>query len=148
MQAVIRCAEKVDFNRIVDFLETAGLGTEGISTEKLPYFLLMENSMGEIKGMMGLESFGESGLLRSLVITPDMGEKDLIFLFKEMMLLAKKRRVFNLFLATNKKGALDFFHVLGFRETERENLPEELVHSPHIKHILNVDNSIFLKFSF
>ena len=148
MQAVIRCAEKMDFNRIVDFLETAGLGTEGISPESLPYFLLMEDSMGEIKGMMGLESFGESGLLRSLVITPDMGENDLIYLFKEMMLLAKKRRIFHLFLATNKRGALDFFHVLGFRETEWGNLPEELINSPHIKHILNVDNSIFLKFSF
>ncbi|WML46553.1 hypothetical protein RCG23_12815 [Neobacillus sp. PS3-34] len=147
MQALIRSGEERDFARVIDFLTKAGLGTEGLSEEVLPYFLLMENSSGEIKGLLGIEALGEDGLLRSLAITPDLGERDIILLFEQMMVLAKNKKLSRVFLATNKIQALDFFHVLGFKETEIDDLPEKFFESKHIQHIFNVDNSIFLKFS-
>jgi amino-acid N-acetyltransferase len=62
-------------------------------------------------------------------------------------LLAKEKGMKSLFLATNKNVALPFFELMGFQRIEREELPTEFHQSKHIRHVLNVDNSIFLKFS-
>ena len=64
-----------------------------------------------------------------------------------MLKLARQKGITSLFLATNKSVALPFFEVLGFNRVTREEIPNELYGSDHIKHILNVDNSVFLKFS-
>ena len=64
-----------------------------------------------------------------------------------MVQLAKEKGMNGLFLATNKSVALPFFELMGFQRVEREELPSEFYHSEHIRHVLNVDNSLFLKFS-
>ncbi|MDP4172201.1 MAG: hypothetical protein Q8906_16445 [Bacillota bacterium] len=148
MQAMIRGAIETDITRLIEFLQTANLGIEGITAETVPYFLMMESDEGELKGVLGIEPLGEAGLLRSLVVTKDMGERDIFVLFEQMLLLAKEKEIRHLYLATNKKEAVHFFRLLGFVEADKEALPEKLVESKHIGHVLNVDNSIFLKFSF
>jgi hypothetical protein len=37
--------------------------------------------------------------------------------------------------------------LLGFEKVERDLLPAELYSLEHIRHVFNVDNSLFLKFS-
>ena len=64
-----------------------------------------------------------------------------------MLQLAKEKGMSGLFLATNKGGALGFFELLGFKPVDRDDLPTEFYKSEHILHVLNVDNSLFLKFS-
>jgi len=81
------------------------------------------------------------------VVTPGQAEKEIFMLFDQMMLLAKDKGMSEVFLATNRPESLPFFDLLGFQRTGRENLPNEFYQSEHIQHILNVDNSLFLKFS-
>jgi N-acetylglutamate synthase-like GNAT family acetyltransferase len=147
MQAVIRKANKQDLESLQAFLSRANLGTEGLNEETVNYFLLLENSDGSIRGSLGMEAFGESGLLRSLVVTPGQADKEIFVLFDQMVLLAKEKGMKSLFLATNKNVALPFFELMGFQRIKREELPTEFHRSKHIRHVLNVDNSIFLKFS-
>ncbi|WP_026572668.1 GNAT family N-acetyltransferase [Bacillus sp. UNC438CL73TsuS30] len=147
MQALIRTATKQDLGKLRDFLIRANLGTDGLTDETIEYFLLLENADGQLKGTLGIEAFDGFGLLRSLVVTPGQAEKEIFILVEQMMKLAKEKGMESLFLATNKRAALPFFNLLGFQEIERMRLPSELNGSEHIRHILNVDNSIFLKFS-
>ena len=86
-----------------------------------------------------------SGLLRSLVMTANTSENDLLQLFEEMFLLAKKKEVKDLYLATNKLGAMRFVEVLGFETVDKDQLPMAFSQSEHVKHILTVDNSVFLR---
>jgi amino-acid N-acetyltransferase len=94
-----------------------------------------------------MEAFNQHGMLRSLVVSPGQADKEIFVLFDQMIQLAKEKGMKSLFLATNKRVALPFFELMGFQQIEREALPTEFDDSEHIRHVLNVDNSIFLKFS-
>lgn len=144
---MIRRAEKQDLEKVQEFLTRANLGTDGLNDETVDYFLLMEDEAGNVRGSMGMEAYRENGLLRSLVVSPGQAEKEIFILFNQMLKLAREKGITSLFLATNKNVAIPFFEVLGFTRVEREDLPNDFYESEHIKHILNVDNSIFLKFS-
>ncbi|MBU8881043.1 hypothetical protein BGM26_19155 [Bacillus sp. FJAT-29790] len=146
MEACIRCAKVEDVTRLAAFLEKANLSTDGIK-ESIDYFLMMESDFGDIKATLGIEPLGKIGLLRSLVMTPDVSEKDLFILFEQILILARDRQLTALYLATNKKSSLEFFRLMGFVQEETNGLPEALYGSVHVKYILTVDNSHFLKLS-
>ncbi|PGY12513.1 GNAT family N-acetyltransferase [Bacillus sp. AFS031507] len=147
MQTLIRRANKQDLGSLRQFLTRANLGTDGLTEDTIDYFLLLENEDGILKGSLGMEAFTEFGLLRSLVVTPGQAEKEIFVLFDQMVQLAKEKGMKGLFLATNKSVALPFFEILGFQRIDRAEIPSEFYQSEHIRHVLNVDNSIFLKFS-
>jgi N-acetylglutamate synthase-like GNAT family acetyltransferase len=139
---MIRVATEQDLPALVQFLEKANLGTDGIE-DTIHFFLLMENEFGGLRATLGVEPYGENGLLRSLVITAGMQENDILVLFEQMLRLAKEKNLSRLFLATNKTASVAFFEMLGFSTVD--HLPVELYQSEHIKNILGVDNSLFLK---
>ncbi|MEH7180696.1 GNAT family N-acetyltransferase [Neobacillus vireti] len=147
MQGLIRCANKEDLGTLREFLTRANLGSDGLTEGTIEYFLLLEDENGAIKGTLGMEVIEGCGLLRSLVVSPGQAEKDIVLLITQMMQLAKEKGMKSLFLATNKGATVPFFDLLGFEKVERDELPAELYTLEHIKHILNVDNSLFLKFS-
>ncbi|PFO07947.1 hypothetical protein COJ85_04550 [Bacillus sp. AFS076308] len=147
MQSLIRRANQEDLENIREFLTRANLGTDGITAETINYFLLLENEDGTIRGSLGMEAFNEHGMLRSLVVSPGQADKEIFVLFDPMVQLAKEKGMKSLFLATNKSVALPFFELMGFQKIERETIPTEFYTSEHIRHVLNVDNSLFLKFS-
>lgn len=144
---MIRQANGEDLAELKVFLSRAGLGTEGLTEEAAQYFLLLENEDLTWRGTLGIEPFQENGLLRSLVVSPGQVENDIFLLFRQAFQLAKKEKIRHLFLATIKNAAVPLFEILGFKEVAKEELPEELFQSAHMKHILNVDNLLFFKFS-
>jgi N-acetylglutamate synthase-like GNAT family acetyltransferase len=145
METMIRMATEQDLPNLVNFLEKANLGTEGVK-ETVEYFLLMEDENGSLRATLGVEPFGANGLLRSLVISAGMKENEILTLFEQILRLTREKSISNLFLATNKHTSVPFFEMLGFSAIEEEDLPEDLYQSEHIKNILTVDNSVFLKF--
>ena len=147
MQALIRKANQSDLAALQEFLTRAKLGTDGLTAEGLEHFLLLENEDGSIRGSLGMEAFKDHGMLRSLVVSPGQADKEIFVLFDQMVKLAKEKGMKSLFLATNKRVALPFFELMGFQKIEREALPTEFKESEHIRQVLNVDNSLFLKFS-
>ncbi|RHW37181.1 hypothetical protein D1B31_15515 [Neobacillus notoginsengisoli] len=146
MELTMRSGERADFARIIEFLEKAGLGTAGVTEETANLFLLAEKD-GAIRGSLGIEQYGTFGLLRSLAITPGVNEQELLSMFEQMLLLAKNKGIASLYLATNKREAIPFFEMAGFTMIVRSELPPDFFNSPHVLNILNVDNSVFLKFS-
>jgi N-acetylglutamate synthase-like GNAT family acetyltransferase len=146
METMIRMATEQDLTNLVAFLEKANLGTEGLA-ETVEYFLVMEDGNGRLRATLGVEPFGDNGLLRSLVVSAGTTENDILMLFEQILRLAKEKELSHLFLATNKAGSVPFFEMLGFSTVEENELPEDLYQSEHIKNILGVDNSLFLKLS-
>lgn len=147
MRALIRKANKKDLNELTEFLTRANLGTDGLTEETIGCFLLLEDADGTLTGSLGIEVFKQYGLLRSLVVTSGRIEKEILVLIDQMVQLAKEKGLLGLFLATNKSTSLAFFELLGFKKINREELPEEFYESEHIQHVLNVDNSLFLRLS-
>jgi N-acetylglutamate synthase-like GNAT family acetyltransferase len=146
MNRVIRCARTEDTQRLVEFLEQAQVRTNGVE-ETIDCFLIMEDESGNMKATIGMEPLDHAGLLRSLVMSSQATEQDLFLLLEQMLLLAKEKRIIELFLATNKRGARRLVEHLGFKKVDKEQLPKVLFRSEHVQHLLTVDNSVFLELS-
>jgi amino-acid N-acetyltransferase len=144
---MIRRANGKDIEGLKAFLSRAGLGTAGVTEETAGNFLLLENKDRSWRGTLGLEPYQENGLLRSLVVTAGQAEKDLFLLFEHIIMLAKEKNIQHLFLAAKQSAAVSLLQIMGFHSVDKEELPEPLFQSAHINHIINVDNSIFLKYS-
>jgi N-acetylglutamate synthase-like GNAT family acetyltransferase len=146
MDMVIRRAKAEDLAKLISFLGQAKVETNGVK-ETIDCFLLIENELEEIMATIGIEPLGQAGLIRSLVMTSQATEQDFHLLFEQIIMLAKEKGIKDLFLATNKVGAVKLIEQMGFQMVDKERLPELLFQSEHVLHILTVDNSIFLKLS-
>ncbi|WP_394238611.1 hypothetical protein [Niallia oryzisoli] len=146
MSAVIRCAITDDVDNLKIFLERAGLSAEGVKGT-IDSFLIMEDEIGDIQATIGIEQFGEVGLLRSLVMTSQTMKNDVYILFEQIFLLATEKGMKEIFMATNKIGAVKLVELLGFQQIKKSELPPVLSRAGHVQHILTVDNSVFLKIS-
>ena len=144
METMVRCAQAEDVTKLVNFLEKANLGTDGVK-EAVDYFLLLEDDAGNIQATLGIEPHGPVGLLRSLAITSSASEKELLLIFEQMLLLARDKQMESLYLATNKKGSVQFFEMMGFQKVKQEQLHEKIFDSAHVQHILTVGNSLFME---
>ncbi|WP_042354381.1 GNAT family N-acetyltransferase [Bacillus rubiinfantis] len=147
MEYTIRRAVSTDLERLKEFLIRAELAAEGLSPETIGSFLVLEDDDSNIKGTLGVEIYQHSGLLRSLVVAPGQAQQKIFALLEQGVRFAKETGLESLLLATNKKVTVPFFELMGFREINQEELPQEMENSQHIRHILNVDNSVFLKLS-
>lgn len=147
MELSLKSGTREDLGRIICFLENAGLGTAGINKESAEHFLIADDE-GGIKACLGIELYGDAGLLRSLALSDGLGGRKLFLLFEQMLLLSKEKGLKAVYLATNKRSAIPFFEMAGFTMIVKSELPGAFFRSEHVMDILNVENSVFLKFSF
>jgi N-acetylglutamate synthase-like GNAT family acetyltransferase len=143
---IIRRATREDLPRILSFLGQAKMGTNGVE-KTIDCFLMIEDEMENLQATIGIEPLGHVGLIRSLVMSSQATEQDFHLLFAQIVLLAQEKEIEDLFLATNKVGAVNLIEQLGFQFVDKKQLPEILFESEHVLHILTVDNSVFLKLS-
>ena len=143
---IIRRATREDLPRILSFLGQAKMGTNGVE-KTIDCFLMIEDEMENLQATIGIEPLGHVGLIRSLVMSTQATEQDFHLLFAQIVLLAQEKEIEDLFLATNKVGAVNLIEQLGFQFVDKKQLPEILFESEHVLHILTVDNSVFLKLS-
>lgn len=136
------CVEDVD--NVCHFINKASITTDGVA-EIIDYFVLLEDENNEIKITIGVEPIAEFGLLRSLVLSPGITEKELLCTFDKLLQLARERELKELYLATNKDGACSFLKILGFQQTNKENLPEQLFTSHHMTHVLDQEDVQLMK---
>ncbi len=90
----------------------------------LPHFWVVRHN-GTLAGAAGLEIYGESGLLRSLVVEAAYRGQGLgIKLCEQLFAYARTRGVKKLYLLTTT--AADFFPKLGFNTIDRDSVPESI----------------------
>ncbi|WP_080843830.1 GNAT family N-acetyltransferase [Cytobacillus gottheilii] len=145
-KGAIRCASMEDVEKLSLFLQNAKVSSDGIE-DSIDYFLVSENEFGQIQASLGIEPHGQIGLLRSLVLSPNSTEKDMFILLEQILMLARDKGLKELYLASNKQSAAIFFSLMGFQPQDSTKLPADLYESEHVKHILSVDNSYFLRFT-
>jgi hypothetical protein len=66
--------EKKNYHALCEFsklLTTAGLAPVGLDSSNL-YLFCQKDNLGRIAGVVGLEAYGDSSLLRSFGLTPQL----------------------------------------------------------------------------
>ena len=116
----ISAAESSDAKAIRNLLTNAELPSEDFA-QHLDHFLTAKQN-GTFVGAVGLEIYGESGLLRSLVVDRTYrGQEVGKTLCEQIFAYAQDQGVKKLYLLTTT--AADFFPKLGFNTIDRDSVP-------------------------
>jgi len=110
-------AQPDDLTAVLALLAEASLPREGVA-EHFAHFLVARAG-SEVVGSVGMEPYGSSALLRSLVVAEEYRKRGLGRALAERLLReAGARGVKRVFLLT--ETASDFFAALGFRRIGRD----------------------------
>jgi amino-acid N-acetyltransferase len=121
-----------DRDDIIRLLSEAKLPTGDLKMQILRNFLVAKEGNGTTVGAVGLELYGEAGLLRSLVVHPSCRGKGLgKQLTNEIEAYGREMSVKTLFLLT--MTAADFFPRLGYQVTQRSNVPQVIAETFEFK---------------
>jgi N-acetylglutamate synthase-like GNAT family acetyltransferase len=118
----IRPATASDLPAAIALLRDADLPTEDLTTG---HMALVAEGEAEMLGVIGLEIFGDVGLLRSLVVSPlARGEGIGRLLAEALELSVRESGIVELWLLTI--NADTFFSTLGFRVRSRDAAPDAI----------------------
>ena len=125
---------KADGKKIPKLLSQAGLPTEDLTQDKLKNFLVAKQEKGSLIGSIGVEPYGDVGLLRSLVVHPShRGQGAGKRLTDELESFAKRKGIKTLYLLTTT--AADFFTHLGYGVIQRTHVPQLIAETEEFKNI-------------
>ncbi|GAE33623.1 hypothetical protein [Halalkalibacter akibai] len=131
MGIVVRKAKEQDMLQVQRLVAKAGLREEGIE-QYIKNFLVVEDEDQQLIGTVGIEQYETEGLLRSLVLDSPIWTAKLSLEFLQLTLkYAEEQAMETVYLCA--KGTNALFHQLGFREMEKEEVPDSIKGSPHFK---------------
>ncbi|WP_338778880.1 hypothetical protein [Metabacillus sp. FJAT-52054] len=139
----LKLAEPADKSRLIEFVEAAGSNAAGIE-EKIDQFVMMTDSDKRIAACIGLEIFGEYGLLRTLVVSDKLDQAYILSLFQSIHEVGRIKKLKNYYLVAGGQGSTEFLEVIGFKQTSKAELPEEMLGSKHIQSSLKADGSVIM----
>lgn len=119
-------AQLDDLAEIENLLTSSGLPTEGVA-EHLDTALVVKEGNSVI-GSALLEIYGHDALLRSVAVAAEHRHHGIgNHLIHDILILAERRAINNLYLLTETAKA--FFAALGFREIDRDEVPDSVQQS-------------------
>jgi len=122
-QILIREAIKDDLKAVMSLLDRASLPSVDIEKHLLTFFVL--ENVRTIVGAIGMELYGDTALLRSLVVEKNYRNKGCgKELYYTLISKATKLNVINIYLLT--ETAEGFFSKEGFKKIEREQVPPSI----------------------
>lgn len=128
--ATIRPARPGDFPALRALLEDAHLPTEGVEADHVRFWVAEEE--GRIAGVIGLEVYGDAGLLRSAAVTPAVqGTGVGTFLVRHLLAQATDLGIGTIYLLT--ETAESWFPRFGFRVVSREEVNARVRKSPEFR---------------
>jgi amino-acid N-acetyltransferase len=132
MNIIIKLADKLDINTIINLLRENKLPSDDLEESSVKLFTAKNED--EIIGAIGLEQYGSVGLLRSLVVrdgykNQKLGEK----LVNYLLDFCSSEMIEELFLLTTT--ADKYFLRFGFQDFERNNVPNEIAMTKEFKDI-------------
>lgn len=120
----IRNSRPSDLPKVIKLLEQAHLPKDGVS-DQFENFLILENSSQNLIGCAGLELYEQFGLIRSVVIQPDLRNKNYgAKLVLELEQFGKNKELESLYLLT--ETAQRFFSKHGYTVVDRPQVPKEI----------------------
>lgn len=107
-------------------------------------FILVEDEQRELIGVVGIQEIQNIGLLRSLVLVPHFPVEKIVTFLESILQIALKNNYKSLYLATNNKGSIRLFQLLGFMEIEQQELPLELKLSTTVEAFVEKGDIFFM----
>ena len=118
---------------VIGLIQRCGLPVDDLNSEKLHHFLAARKG-GQIVGVVGLEIVGDAALLRSLCVDAEFRKSGTASrLITAIERYANDRNIQSLFLLTQTAEA--FFRKCGYRQIERNTVPEGICQTNEFKQL-------------
>ncbi len=128
---MISVAARDDLPDVLDLLRSSSLPVAGVE-EHLDSFLVARDEAGRLVGTIGLEVYGEVGLLRSLAVRSDRRSAGVgTELVERLMVLAREKKIGTVYLLTTT--AETYFPRFGFACVPREQADSRLAVSEELR---------------
>ena len=132
--------KNTDYDKIKELLKTNNLPYEDIISSKVEFITYKSN--GYLVGCIGIEKYGEDGLLRSLEVDNEYKSTGIgKYLLNELISKSRNEGINKLHLLTTT--ADKYFASKGFRNSERSNAPRAILNSKEFTEICP-SNSIYM----
>lgn len=124
---ICKRARLKDLKGIIALLRSYDLPIDGVA-ENIDHFLVLREGR-EVIGCIGVEIYGDDGLLRSAAVRKDRQGQGLgSILTKDLISFAKRLKLKRLYLLT--ATAAHFFSKFGFIEVSRQTLDSPVLRAP------------------
>lgn len=129
-------------DEIIDLLQKENLPAEDLPLDLSNFFTAIEENT--IIGLIGLEPYGENGLLRSMVVSPNYRNQQIAErLVKMLEEQAINSGINTIYLLT--ETADKYFSRKGYKTIAREEVPTELKASSEFSHVCPVSAIVMKK---
>jgi len=122
VEFVFRSATAADLQAVAEFLKSCGLPAQDLTPEILDGFELAFAADGRLVGQIGLEAFGDIGLMRSLAVVPELrgqGLGEQLVAHREAE--ARRAGLSAVYLLTS--SAAEYFRRRAYDDVPRETVP-------------------------
>lgn len=131
-------AQEIDLDAISELLRVNCLPYSDIKENRIDFIVARNES--SIIGCIGLEKYGNEGLLRSFAVDPSLQKKGIgKDIFKQLMEYASTNQIKTLHLLTNT--AEDFFSRNGFRIANRKDAPLTISNSSEFARLCPISST-------
>ena len=139
---MIRATTQQDYARVCSLLQSESLPTIDIAKDLQHFFV--KTIGGEIVGSIGMEQYGQSALLRSMIVNPAFRNQGIASeLVKTLTQYAQDRGVKNSFLITNT--AEKYFQRFGFITIDKDLVEKAVLHSKEFNGLCPSSSAIMMK---
>ena len=143
MTKIIQQAMRTDLDEIMSLLKKSNLPIEDITEDMLQHFLILRIG-GSIKGCVGLEMKEEFGLLRSLVVDPEIKGQGLgKILLEEIENWARSNNLTALYLLTDTTP--QFFEKHEYVNIQRNAAPSSILKTRQFSEICGSSALTYVK---
>jgi amino-acid N-acetyltransferase len=126
-----------DKEKVLYLLSAAELPSEDLTGEKMKNFLVAKDQDDCIIGVVGVEMYQDTGLLRSLAVHPTCRGRSIgSRLTRKIETFARHKGITSLYLLTMM--AADFFLKIGYEVTQRDKVPESIQRTEEFKNLCPV----------
>ena len=127
---------------MIALLQSQQLPVEDLPSQLSDFFVAQED--GKLIGLIGMEQYGEYGLLRSMVVHPDFRNQQIAAaLVKTLEQRATAAGIKALYLLT--ETAAIYFSKKGFSTVQRETVPDAIKVSSEFSHVCPVSATVMAK---
>jgi len=117
---------------VIDLLSAARLPVEDLTASLEQFFVALEDDA--ITGIIGMETYGSEGLLRSMLVLPSHRKRGIAsLLVKRLEESAGEHRIRELYLLT--ESAAPFFAKQGYEAIARSEAPAAVQQSAEFQHL-------------
>ncbi|WLR41662.1 hypothetical protein LC087_12385 [Bacillus carboniphilus] len=121
----LKIAEEQDYSKLAEFISYVKVDWDRFK-EICEAFIILQDKDDKVVASVGLEIVENNGLVRLLIVTPEIGQAYALSLIEGIEQLKAKYKLEKLFVKASTEPAEELFGLIGYYKMEKGDIPEKV----------------------